>query len=123
MAGTGLKAYIRINDARVRTGNVDKPFASQQYLCGCRIIGSNISVRRDNNFYNEKGYIQDEKEIIKSSFKFSKNQEIAFIITKLIINAKEGDRIQFAIIFLIRSSFTVFIPFDIPTPLIPPIMQ
>jgi hypothetical protein len=45
------------------------------------------------------------------------------MIAKLIINAKEGAKIQFAIIFFTSSIFTVFIPLDIPTPLIPPMMQ
>ncbi len=42
---------------------------------------------------------------------------------KLIRNASDGAIIQFATIFLIKSVLTVFIPFDIPTPLMPPMMQ
>lgn len=51
------------------------------------------------------------------------NQETALMMRKLMTNASEGAMTQFAIIFLIKANFTVSIPFDIPTPLIAPIMQ
>ncbi len=46
-----------------------------------------------------------------------------FITMKQMKKAIDGARTQLSIIFFIKPILTVFIPFTIPTPLIPPMIQ